>query len=238
MGSLESLNLIKGATNLTSNFSEQQLVDCDTFDSGCNGGDPGNAMDWQYINGVASEAAYPYASSSGTSPGGSCSNIQTGAIKSYGAKRIPQGDVNALKAAVAMQPVVIGVDASNWSPYSSGIYTDCTTNIDHAVLLVGYTSNYWIIKNSWSTGWGVGGFIYLATSSACNAMVSASAAFPLASARTSDENPNCPYYPSSYCTDPNYITTMMGSFFFFFLEHVNIFFRTMLGDLQSNFLTD
>lgn len=31
-------------------------------------------------------------------------------------------------------------------------------NIDHAVLLIGYTPNYWIVKNSWGTGWGDNGY--------------------------------------------------------------------------------
>ena len=210
VGSLEALNnIVNNANNATSNFSEQQLVDCDSFDSGCNGGDPSQAMDWQYLNGVTTEAAYPYKSGNGNALGtAACSTLKTGAIKIYGSKQITANDTVALKAAVAMQPVVIGVDASNWSPYASGVYTDCSTNIDHAVLLVGYTDQYWIIKNSWGTGWGDQGFIYVANSPACNEMVSASAAFPLAKPRVADTNPSCPYY-TSYCNNPSYYSTVM-----------------------------
>lgn len=33
--------------------------------------------------------------------------------------------------------------------------------INHAVLLVGYTDSYWIIKNSWGSKFGINGFIYV-----------------------------------------------------------------------------
>ncbi len=32
---------------------------------------------------------------------------------------------------------------------------------DHTVLLIGYTETEWIIKNSWGTSWGLGGFGYI-----------------------------------------------------------------------------
>uniref|UniRef100_A0A914Y0M0 Peptidase C1A papain C-terminal domain-containing protein n=1 Tax=Panagrolaimus superbus TaxID=310955 RepID=A0A914Y0M0_9BILA len=49
--------------------------------------------------------------------------------------------------------------------YKSGILnvpaTECDYNNNlgaHAVTLVGYTSDYWIAKNSWSTSWGEAGY--------------------------------------------------------------------------------
>lgn len=37
----------------------------------------------------------------------------------------------------------------------------CRPNVteDHAVLLVGYTPEYWIVKNQWGENWGEKGFI-------------------------------------------------------------------------------
>ena len=63
--------------------------------------------------------------------------------------------------------------------YSGGILTGgCTEKIDHGVLAVGYghydpmtdpedtSSNvegdYWLIKNSWGSAWGINGYIRLA----------------------------------------------------------------------------
>lgn len=59
-------------------------------------------------------------------------------------------------------PIAIAVSAIGWESYSSGVY-QCQKNskINHAVLLVGYTDSYWIIKNSWGVDWGQSGFIYV-----------------------------------------------------------------------------
>lgn len=60
------------------------------------------------------------------------------------------------------------VDATKWNDYRSGIFTDCGTgsalNINHAVNIVGVNvdEGYWIIRNSWGTGWGENGYMKLA----------------------------------------------------------------------------
>lgn len=48
--------------------------------------------------------------------------------------------------------------------FRSGIYNDdaCTSDyVNHAMLLVGYTKNSWILKNWWSENWGDEGYMYL-----------------------------------------------------------------------------
>lgn len=47
--------------------------------------------------------------------------------------------------------------------YKDGVYREsCPTQVDHAVTLVGYTAQYWILKNSWGTRWGEGGYMKFA----------------------------------------------------------------------------
>jgi cathepsin L len=68
------------------------------------------------------------------------------------------------KAVYQYGPIAIAVDATprTFEFYSGGIYNDkkCDPNdLTHAMLLVGYgTENgqdYWLLKNSWGTSWGL-----------------------------------------------------------------------------------
>ena len=59
LGNLEGLYHIKYSEDLR--FSEQQLVDCDTYDSGCNGGLMERTFEWlEKNNGLGLESEYPY----------------------------------------------------------------------------------------------------------------------------------------------------------------------------------
>lgn len=72
-----------------------------------------------------------------------------------------------LQTAVKTSPVAIAVDSADWSLYGSGIFNKCSTNLDHAVLLVGIVSGNWKIKNSWGAKWGENGYIRLAAGNTC-----------------------------------------------------------------------
>ncbi len=59
---------------------------------------------------------------------------------------------------------------NNFNSYKSGVFhdTNCNRNkIDHAVNVVGYGrdarfGDFWLVRNSWGTGWGEQGYIRMA----------------------------------------------------------------------------
>jgi cathepsin L len=141
-------------TQVLNNFSEQQLVDCcgpKGYEClGCNGAWPEWAMNYINNEGIALQSQYTYKGVQN-----SCQAVPT---KKYlnSVRPWKMIDLSSLKEGVATAPVSICVDASNWSLYKSGVFSNCgTTNLNHAVVLVGYNANdEWIVRNSWGTSWG------------------------------------------------------------------------------------
>lgn len=157
-GVMESWALFKGQTV---DLSEQQLVDCSRAqgNQGCNGGWPSNALKYVAAKGIASTSQYAY-----TGKDGSC-RIDGGSFKIAGQKAAT--GCAGLTSAITASPVSVTVDATNWSAYKSGVFTNCAASINHAVLLVGVAGGNWKIKNSWGTSWGESGFIRLGAGNVC-----------------------------------------------------------------------
>jgi len=169
-GSTEGCHAIK--TGKLVSLSEQNLIDCSTSygDQGCDGGLMTDAMTYIIANhGIDTEASYPYQAADGT-----C-NFKTANIGATLASftNVPSGDEKSLLCAAVKGPVSVAIDASqnSFQFYSSGVYSDpnCSSqNLDHGVLVVGWghddssNQDYWIVKNSWGTTWGLNGFIWMA----------------------------------------------------------------------------
>lgn len=73
-----------------------------------------------------------------------------------------------MNAVAQVGPVSIGVDASEWHNYESGVFNGCNQenpDVNHAVVLYGYGVDsesglqYWLVRNSWSPSYGEGGYI-------------------------------------------------------------------------------
>lgn len=164
-GAIEGISKISSGSLVS--LSEQELVDCDRkYNSGCNGG----LMDYAYQfvidnNGIDTEEDYPYKGRETTCDK---NKLKRHFVTIDGYKDVPPNDEKQLLQAVVRQPVSVGICGSEraFQLYSGGIFTGpCSTSLDHAVLIVGYDSkngvDYWIIKNSWGTSWGINGYMYM-----------------------------------------------------------------------------
>jgi len=145
------------------NLAEQQLVDCCKISGtvmGCSGGWPwaaaGCAQKW---GGMCAQGDYPYTARDGTCKT-TCKVNPDSKINDVVQQKGEDQLVNGLN----MQPVSICLDASGgFQSYRSGVFNGpCGTQMNHAVLAVGYTNDYYVVKNSWGNGWGNKGFIWMA----------------------------------------------------------------------------
>jgi len=164
-GSLESAHFIK--TGELVSLSEQQLMDCTVsgMSQGCDGGYIIDAFGDDILTkeGLCADSSYSYMGRLGKCrPCRPITNITTH-------MDVRHDDEYALKEAVARQPVVVGIqiDRLGFQFYHDGVFDgECGTELDHAVLLVGYGEledrEFWLLKNSWSPLWGDRGYIRLA----------------------------------------------------------------------------
>ena len=157
-GGLEGLSKAKGELQ---SFSESQLVDCSASygNHGCNGGLMDNAFKYVKAHGIVHEDEYPYVAKVNK-----C-KINSGDFKITGYTDVKT--CTNLGNAIQGQVVSVAVDASNWSPYKSGVFSNCRTGLNHGVTLVGVKDGNWWIKNSWGPSWGENGFVRLAAGNTC-----------------------------------------------------------------------
>ncbi|KAF0709540.1 Aste57867_5882 [Aphanomyces stellatus] len=153
-------------------LSEQQVVSCDAFNFGCDGGSPTAAVDFlQTVGRVCTARSFPYTSGA-TGATGACNVTCTKTPLSIGGSVITTAGPASLLSVLQAQPAAVVVEAGNsvWKNYKRGVVTQCPGNpSDHAVLAVGYDTvdttgasvNVWKIKNSWGASWGDNGYIYL-----------------------------------------------------------------------------
>ncbi|XP_015890231.1 cysteine proteinase mucunain [Ziziphus jujuba] len=163
IAAVEGINQI--TTGKLISLSEQELVDCDrSYNEGCNGGLMDYAFEFIIQNGgMDTEDDYPYAGFDGK-----CDlakeNKKVVTIDGY--EDVPAYDENALRKAVAHQPVSVAIEAGGpaLQLYESGVFTgECGTALDHGVVVVGYGKengiDYWLVRNSWGNSWGEDGYI-------------------------------------------------------------------------------
>jgi cathepsin L len=180
----------KKTGNLIS-MSEQQIVDCSGRwgNGGCHGGRMQSAFKYiRDVGGIVKESYYPYYPRQGrckfSHPPSSEVVAKVRAVQEVR----PHRSEDALKQAIAANgPISVAIDASasTFRRYRSGVHysTSCSsTRLNHAVLAVGYgTENgqdYFLVKNSWGTRWGAGGYIKMARNRGNNCGISNDCSFP------------------------------------------------------------
>jgi len=167
VGSVEAAYEI--ATGKELDLSEQELVDCahEQGSMGCDGGLYEGAFQYLQANGSEAENAYGY-----TQTTDKCEYDASKVVNHcvVGQRELPSHNTAALVAAIKTQPVSISIQANQsvYQFYSEGVIADdgkCGTQLDHAVLAIGFGNldgqNYVLVRNSWGADWGVKGTVKL-----------------------------------------------------------------------------
>jgi len=167
------------ATGVKAYLSPQYLLNCDSKDAGCNGGAFPNTFSWVQANGHLLDSVLPYTNAAGT-----CDSTLTpkanAHITGYNYCS-PQSTLykcseNVVYSLLQKGPLNVGIDASgdDFQSYASGVFTGACSASNHAVIMAGYgldsatNKQYWLIRNSWGTTWGMNGYIKIFRNDANN----------------------------------------------------------------------
>lgn len=160
------------------NLSVQELLDCDTAaDQGCTGGNPLLSFYFIHRYGLTSWEKYPYVGfEDKCKPKLVKHPVAT--VKSWGLIS-PNHEKHMELALRHIGPIAVGFNGADPSflSYRGGIFDvpHCKQGANHALLITGYgekksndpntnhivTTKYWIARNSWGTGWGLNGYVWI-----------------------------------------------------------------------------
>lgn len=153
-------------------LSEQWLVSCNPYGYNCNGGwfvhqlHAGSA-DACGASGAVLESAFPYVAANAPCNGCPYERAYTIDNWAYVGNWSTVPTVEQIKQAIHQYgPIAAAVYAGDaFTAYSGGIFNiDEQGTVNHAIVIVGWddeqgSSGVWIVRNSWGTNWGEGGYM-------------------------------------------------------------------------------
>jgi len=173
LGEVESkIKIARNDPDFDVDLSEQDVLSCSGAGNCLNGGGTMGALNYVKDFGVTDELCLPYTAvdSDGCTSSGCgytptycsdrCSSWDNRLWKVDNTEYVPDDRETIKNYLIEKGPLVASLD---WGAgyYDNGIFRCSGSSSSwHAVVIVGYNDaeGYWIIKNSWGTGWGDGGY--------------------------------------------------------------------------------
>jgi len=159
-------------------LSSQQVTSCTPNPlscggtGGCMGSIPQLGYTYIQLFGHSTEEDYPYVSGQSMATEDCLYDVDntSPAIGITGYDTMSNDQAATMDHLANVGPLAVAVDAGSWSSYRGGVFTGCSFDqnigLNHAVQLVGYGTDategdYWLVRNSWGSSWGEGGYIKL-----------------------------------------------------------------------------
>jgi len=155
-----------GKTNVV--LSPEDMVECDSSNMGCNGGNL--ALAWRYLTntGIVTDTCLPYTSGKGKTVAcpKKCSDSEAFTKYKCSGAATKSTTVAQIKSDIYNNgPVETGFNVyADFMNYKSGVYHHVSGALEggHAVKILGWGTEggvaYWLCANSWNTSWGEKGF--------------------------------------------------------------------------------
>ena len=176
----DRIKIRRNATYPDINLAIQVILNSGQEAGTCHGGTALGAYHWVAQHGIPDETCQVYEAMDGIcSPENICktcsmpvgdSNCQ--AVTNYTRYYVDEyGEVSGvlkMKAEIYSRgPISCGIDAEPVVNYEGGIVSERSDEINHIVSVVGWgvegNQEYWIVRNSWGTYWGEGGWMRVQT---------------------------------------------------------------------------
>ncbi len=169
IGAFECFLLARNS--VTADLSEQHLVSCNPWGYGCNGG--WWAFDLLVNPGAVLESQFPYVAADVPCPSGLTYAYQASGWAYVDGENQIANTQKIKEAIYQIGPVAAAVYVGPYfQAYTGGVFDkeeakggflSCSADkaVNHAILLVGWddAQGAWILRNSWSAGWGEAGYM-------------------------------------------------------------------------------